>query len=292
MTSENRNNNLPAVNSSALGPVNDSSDLSELSYIQLALVVSSLTIGSYCGFEYFRQSLAEYLIVSLISIPVFITSLFYYGKGRLTAIDEGREKDTTKLLPSSLTSHPLYSKYVAVVREIAELHEGKQALFGSSILEQLKELMEVQFPQMLARQDGYKAYFGKCDLTALNHNIGKLEKSLESENDDDIRKVIERNLSIARSTQDNYQKLEKAIRLYALQISTIGQHLQNLESKIHILDLEAEKIDIAKHIEGMTSDINDIEQALAQIELPDCNNAGTCNNATHNKSDHTGNIAD
>lgn len=236
---------------------------SETKYLHLAVLVSALTIGAYCSFEYLRQGLIEYLVASIVS------GLFFVASFLPSILGSANYSAPSELLPEKLLSHDLFKKYMVICDDIREFENHKRSLLEETVTGQLKELIESRLPLMLSRRDSYSKYWSRCDSAKLEKEIAELRSNLENEKDDDIKKVISRNLSIAESTGENYEKIKKALKLYDLQIATVGQHLENLDTKIHILELEADMHDAAKDvIEDITGDIDDIEETLSQMDLP------------------------
>lgn len=243
--------------------VNSNFSSPETKYLHLAVLVSALAIGSYCSFEYVRQGLIEYLVASIVSGLFFVASFLPSVLGRATY------PVPCEALSEKLLSHDLFKKYMVICDDIDGFEPHKRSLLEETVTGQLKELIESRLPLMLSRRDSYSKYWDRCDSAKLESEIGELRSNLENEKDDDIRKVISRNLSIAESTGENYEKIKKALKLYDLQIATVGQHLENLDTKIHILELEADMHDAARDvIEDITGDIDDIEETLSQMDLP------------------------
>lgn len=251
---------LVAVNNNL--QVQGNSSTSETKYVHLVVFVSAMAIGAYCSLEYVRQGLLEYLTAAMVS------GLFLVGTFLSSVLGKNSLKETSYLLPDKLVSHDLFKKYIAICDDIKEFDSHKRSLLEETVTGQLKELIESRLPLMLSRRDSYSKYWSRCDSLKLENEIVELQSNLKKEKDPDIKKVIARNLSIAESTGENYEKIKKALKLYDLQIATVGQHLENLDTKIHILELEADMHDAAKDvIEDITCDIDDIEATLSSMDL-------------------------
>ena len=240
----------------------------EIKYLHIAIVVSALAIGGYCSLEYVRQGLIEYLVGAVIGGLFFVASSLWSIAGKAVP-EQSPQSLIDQSLPQQLLSHKLFKKYQVILSDIEGFDSHKRSLLNETVTGQLKELIESRLPRMLSRRDSYRQYWKRCNPEKLEGEVKELKLTLQNEKDDDIKKVIKRNLSIAESTDANYEKIRKALKLYDLQIATVGQHLENLDTKIHILELESDMHDAAKDvIEEITGDINDIEETLSQMDLP------------------------
>jgi len=234
----------------------DDKDTDDLGYFKLVSLAIAGTLAVYWGLQYLQQSLMEYLVGTVVAAAfaavVAVAGLRHQFGRRLPA---GRER------------HPVEQRYRALLDEVAGFTVRKRELLEAGLVPQLRELIEEKLPELLARRDRYRDYWQRCFPERLQGEIDELEARATAESDPDIRRAVVRNLDIARSTLANMAAIEKTLKLYELQISSIDKHLENLDTKLHILDFDDDiKAAAESIVQGINCDIDDLEKALVQMD--------------------------
>ncbi len=233
----------------------EKSDIDDLRYFKLVSLAIAVTLAFYWGLQYLRHSLMDYLIGTVFGGTVAIIALAALLRGVYT-----------KQL-SSADLHPVVMRYRDMLVEIESFDSRKKALLQSSLVPQLQELIEDKLPELIDLRDRYEGCWKRCSPVRLQEEIKTLEEKIENESDMDIRRALKRNLSIAQSTKENYANIEKTMKLYELQIASIDKHLENLVTKLHILDPDDDIKSTAEGIlRGIHYDIDDLEKALIQMD--------------------------
>ncbi len=235
---------------------NDGRDTDDLGYFKLVTVAIAGTLALYWGLQFIRQSVMEYFIGIVFAVVLA-------GVGAVLA---GRNHFRKKITAGE-HKHPVFQRYRAMLSEIDDFSERKRGLLETSLVPQLRELIEDKLPELIFRRDRYRTYWNQCDAPRLKAEIADLEQRVNAEQDPDIEKALSRNLAIARSTAENYATIEKTLKLYELQISSIDKHLENLDTKLHILDIDDDiKAAAESIVHGINCDIDDLEKALVQMD--------------------------
>lgn len=213
-------------------------------------------------------SLAAYWLLLLVrehfmdNLAVAVVGGVAFAAGFLTIIHH-----VSRPQPPPALEGPVFRRYRALLAELADFDERKRRLLQGGLVPQLRELIEDKLPELLQRRDRFASYRARCDLPGVTGEVAELERRLAVEEDPDIARALGRNLGIARSTLANYAALEKTLKLYELQIASIERHLENLDSKLHILDLDDDIKAAAEAIIGrINGDIEDLESALTQMD--------------------------
>jgi len=229
----------------------------DLNYFKLV----SMTVGGalllYWGvFHYLRHHVLD-PIVGLVVGALTLTSVALFLVGKLHR----------KELPDDESMHAVVERYRLLLEEIRSFGKDNRGLLEVGLEPQLAELIEEKLPELLLRRDKYRAHWRQCDVLSVSNEVGDLEQRLTEEGDLDIQTALRRNLDIAQSTLANYRTLEKTLKLYDLQISSIEKHLENLQSKLHILDFDDDiKTAADEIIVNINGDIDDLEQALVSMD--------------------------
>lgn len=228
----------------------------DLGYFKLVTAAIAGTLAVYWGLQFIRQSVMEYFIGIVFAVVV----------AGIAAVLAGRNH-YRKSLPAAEEAHPVFRRYHGMLEEISDFSERKRGLLETSLVPQLRELIEEKLPELIERRDRYRSYWNQCNAPRLKAEISDLEERVNAESDPDIEKALSRNLAIARSTAENYATIEKTLKLYELQISSIDKHLENLDTKLHILDIDDDiKAAAETIVHGINCDIDDLEKALVQMD--------------------------
>jgi hypothetical protein len=241
------------------GPVGPSPEGSPGDWYYFKLVSSTVVAALflYWGpWRYFRQQAVDPLLGLVVgSLALTSVALFYVGRLH------------RKALPDDPPSHPVIGRYRALLEDLSGFEQEKRRIIEAGLEPQLTELIEEKLPQLLLRRDRYRSYWKRCDVLGVTKEIASLEQRVAGETDEDIQRALQRNLGIARSTLENYRALEKTLKLYELQISSIEKHLENLQSKLHILDFDDDiKAAADEIIFNINGDIDDLERALTNMD--------------------------
>ena len=234
----------------------DDNSSDDFGYFKLVSFAIAGTLAIYWGLQFIRQSVMEYFVGIVFAVVV----------AGVTAVLAGRYH-YRRALPDSADRHPVFNRYNSILEEISFFSDHKRGLLEASLVPQLEELIEEKLPELLQRRDRYRKYWSQCDAKRLKTEISDLEERVNAEKDPDIQRALSRNLAIARSTSENYATIEKTLKLYELQIASIDKHLENLDTKIHILDFDDDIKEAAESIVyGINRDIGDLERALIQMD--------------------------
>jgi hypothetical protein len=230
----------------------------DVDYVKLVVLAIAGALAVYWGLvQYIRQSAMDNLVGVVVGV-----ALIGMASGAVVRRLQRRGRPAL-----ALPDHPVVNRYRELLDELSRFDRRKRSLLEGGLLPQLQELIEEKLPELVLRRDRYRAYHDRCDERGLQAGIADLERRLAEEGDADIRRALQKNLDLARSTGENYARIAKTLKLYDLQINSIERQLENLDSKLHVLELDDDiKAAAEAIVQGINADIADLEHALVQID--------------------------
>jgi hypothetical protein len=129
-------------------------------------------------------------------------------------------------------------------------------------------ILDERFPRIRENQKRLNNYLNQIDSKAILDEPGRLSQRIRTCKDDELKDVLEKNLTLALERKDNLLHLETMKEKTEAQMNLIIMGLKNVEDKVESLRLAEGKIDsVSGALENVSKEVHNLEEEYREMNI-------------------------
>ena len=216
-------------------------------------------------------------MATLFRILIYVSGYLMIGGGILYGVFKGiRHLEKKYVLPSEeplklLKAPDHESEAKAIAERIRSAIRRKRDAGGDlagDFERDVTVILEERFPRINENQKRLDKYLSQIDSDAIREEPKRLRKRISACKDEELKSVLEKNLTIAIERLNNLQHLEVLKEKTEAQINLIISGLKNVEDKVESLRLAEGKIDsVSGALDNVSREVHSLEREYREMNI-------------------------